>query len=447
MASVAIIGTGYVGLVSGACLADFGNTVTCFDIDKDKIEKLKKGEIPIYEPGLSNVVTRNTAVKRLYFTDSLNEAVSKSEVIFIAVGTPPSEDGSADLSYVESAARAIGKIISSYKVIVNKSTVPLGTAKKVKRWIGEEITKRTKEGERGISEISFDLVSNPEFLREGAAVQDFTHPDRIVIGAESERAKSIMKNVYHSLYLNETPYIETNFESAEMIKYAANAFLAVKISFINEVANLCEKTGADIKDVAKAMGRDARIGAKFLHPGPGYGGSCFPKDTRALARTAREVNSPLSVIEAAIHANEKQKNFMVQKIEEALGTLQEKKIAILGLAFKPNTDDMREAPSLTIINALVKKGAQINASDPASFGEAKWRLADLRNSFSFFENEYDAMSGADALVILTEWNQYRNLDFERVKNLLKAPVFFDLRNIYKRQDMEEKGFSYYAVGQ
>ena len=440
MASVAIVGTGYVGLVSGACLADFGNTVICVDIDKKKIERLKKGEIPIYEPGLGDVVIRNMAVQRLRFTDSLSDAAAHCEVIFIAVGTPPSEDGSADLSYVESAARAIGKTITSYKVIVDKSTVPIGTARKVKGWIKEELDARAKD-------IDFDVVSNPEFLREGAAVHDFTHPDRIVIGAETERARLIMKDVYRSLYINETPYIETNLESAEMIKYASNAFLAVKISFINEIANLCEKTDANIQDVARAVGRDGRIGGKFLHPGPGYGGSCFPKDTRALARTGRDNDCPLSVIEAAIQANEKQKNIMAEKIENALGNLHGKKIAVLGLAFKPNTDDMREAPSLTIIESLVKKGARINASDPASLAEAKWRLANCQDSVSFFEDEYEAVANTDALVIVTEWNQYRNLDFERIKKLLASPVLFDLRNIYKRADMERRGFRYYAVGQ
>ena len=387
MTSVAIIGTGYVGLVTGACLADFGNTVICADIDKKKIECLKNGEIPIYEPGLADVVTRNTAVRRLRFTNSLPEAILHNEVIFIAVGTPPSEDGSADLSYVENAAREIGKVIVSYKVVVNKSTVPIGTARKVKRWIEEEIAKRIECGELAEGEASFDVVSNPEFLREGAAVQDFTHPNRIVIGAETKKSKTIMKNVYNSLYLNETPFIETNLESAEMIKYAANAFLAVKISFINEIANLCEKTGAGIQDVARAIGRDARIGSKFLHPGPGYGGSCFPKDTRALAQTGRDAASPLLIVEAAIRANEEHKNNMPLKIENALGTLKNKTIAILGLAFKPNTDDMREAPSLTIIHTLAEKGSHINASDPASLTEAKWRLSDIKNSISFFEDE------------------------------------------------------------
>jgi len=447
MASVAIIGTGYVGLVSGACLADFGNNVTCVDIDKNKIERLKNGEIPIYEPGLADIVIRNKAVKRLQFTDSLPDAVACNEVIFIAVGTPPSDDGSADLSHVENAARAIGRVVDSYRIVVNKSTVPIGTARKVKRWLDEEIEARIKSGKLAANEVSCDVISNPEFLREGAAVQDFTHPDRIIIGAETDRARTIMKDVYRSLYLNEIPYIETNFESAEMIKYAANSFLAVKVSFINEIANLCEKTGANINDVAKALGRDGRIGAKFLHAGPGYGGSCFPKDTRALVRTAADAASPLSIVEAAIHANDLQKSLMVRKIGEALGSLHGKTIAVLGLAFKPNTDDMREAPSLAIISGLLARGARINAADPVSLAEAKWRLANAGDSLVFFENEYEAMKDADALVIVTEWNQYRNLDFERIKKQLKTPILFDLRNIYKRANIEEKGFCYYAVGQ
>ena len=447
MASIAVIGTGYVGLVSGACLADFGNAVICVDIDTKKIERLKNGEIPIYEPGLEDVVVRNAAAQRLQFTDSLPDALMQSEVVFIAVGTPPAEDGSADLSYVENVARDIGRIMADYKVVVDKSTVPIGTARKVKRWIGEELVGRMERGDLAKSGLEFDVVSNPEFLREGAAVYDFTHPDRIVIGSEAERARTIMRDVYRSLYLNEVPYIETNLESAEMIKYASNAFLAVKISFINEIANLCEKTGADIKEVAKAVGRDGRIGEKFLHSGPGYGGSCFPKDTLALVRTAKSVGSELSVIEAAIKANDEQKGMMACKIENALGDLRGKKIAVLGLAFKPNTDDMREAPALTIIGALAQKGARISAADPAALEEAKWRLADIGDSLLLFENEYEAMAGADALVIVTEWNQYRNLDLERVKKLLAAPVFFDLRNIYKRSDIEKKGFKYYAVGQ
>jgi UDPglucose 6-dehydrogenase len=447
MASVAIIGAGYVGLVSGACLADFGNYVTCVDNDREKIAGLKTGIIPIYEPGLADVVARNLSVKRLKFTDSLPDAVLENDVIFIAVGTPPAEDGSADLSYVESVSREIGRIIKTYKVIVNKSTVPIGTARKVKKWLGEEISRRVECSETGANELSFDVVSNPEFLREGVAVHDFTHPDRIIIGAETERAKIVMRNVYRSLHQNETPYIETSFESAEMIKYAANSFLAVKISFINEIANLCESTGANIHDVTKALGYDERIGAKFLHAGPGFGGSCFPKDTRALIRTAKDLQSSLSVVEAAIAAKKKKKNIAVQRIKKAIGALAGKKIAVLGLAFKPDTDDMREAPSLAIINSLAADGATIRAADPAAIAEAKQRFAEIKNSISFFDDEYEAISGSDALVIITEWNQYCNLDFDRIKKMLLSHVLFDFRNIYKRADLEKKGFHYYAFGQ
>ena len=446
MASVAIIGTGYVGLVSGACLADFGNTVTCVDIDKKKIEGLKKGEIPIYEPGLADVIIRNTVEKRLFFTDSLKEAALQNEVIFIAVGTPPAEDGSADLSHVEKVAREIGKVITSYKVVVNKSTVPVGTARKVKRWLEEEISKRAKSGEPGMDNLSFDVVSNPEFLREGVAVQDFTQPDRIVIGIESERAKSIMKHVYRSLYLNETSYIETNFESAEMIKYASNAFLAVKISFINEIANLCEKTGASVRDVSNGMGKDERIGAKFLQAGPGYGGSCFPKDTRALAKIGREHKEVLQIVETAIEVNEQQKLRAAKKIETAVGSLKGKTLCLLGLAFKPNTDDMREAPSITISEYLVKHGVKLRVYDPAAMKEASWRFAAIKDSVYFATDEYDAVKGSDALVITTEWNQFRNINLSKVKELLTSPYFFDLRNMYNPDDVTALGLKYYGIG-
>ncbi|GMO69547.1 MAG: nucleotide sugar dehydrogenase [Treponemataceae bacterium] len=455
MAHITIIGTGYVGLVSGSCLADFGNTVICADIDKAKIAHLKNAEIPIFEKGLEDVVKRNIKDGRLSFSDDLQNAINASEVIFIAVGTPPTEDGSADLQYVENVARNIGKTATGYKVIVDKSTVPIGTGKKVFSWVSDEIAKRVKLGEIKKDEVTFDVVSNPEFLREGAAVQDFMHPDRIVIGAESEKARLIMKDVYRSLYLGETPYIETNIESAEMIKYASNAFLAVKIAFMNEAANLCEKVGANIQDVARAMGRDGRIGNKFLHPGPGYGGSCFPKDTKAIAKIGTENDSRLSIIEAAIKANDEQKLKMVQKIEDAFNinektSLAGKKIAVLGLAFKPETDDMRESSAIVIINELVKKGADIQATDPAAITtEAQWRFGDksIAQHITFFQNEYDAITGADALVIITEWNQYRNLDLEKVKSMLKKPYFFDFRNIYKKSEMIKKGFFYYGLGQ
>jgi UDPglucose 6-dehydrogenase len=442
MANIAVIGTGYVGSVSGACLADFGNQVSCVDNDSKKIDALKQGIIPIYEPGLETVVERNIRAGRLSFTTDLAAAVRENHVVFIAVGTPPAEDGSADLSHVEAAARDIGRYMTAYTVVVDKSTVPVGTGRRVTQWIGEELKNRGEQ-------IPFDVVSNPEFLREGSAVQDFTHPDRVVIGSESKKARDMMKDVYRPLYLNETPYIETNLESAEMIKYASNAFLAVKITFINEIANLCEKVGADVRDVAKAMGRDGRIGAKFLHPGPGYGGSCFPKDTRALTRIGRDNGEPLGIIEAAIQANERQKNRMVQKIERAMaeaGPLNGKTIAILGLAFKPNTDDMRESPAITICEGLVSRGAKIRAWDPAAMKEAEWRLKSIADHLFFAADEYDAITGSHALVILTEWNQLRNLDLPRIKNLLALPYFFDLRNIYKREEVENAGLRYTGTG-
>ncbi|MFP3089910.1 UDP-glucose/GDP-mannose dehydrogenase family protein [Treponema sp. TIM-1] len=442
MAHIAVIGTGYVGLVSGACLADFGNFVTCVDIDVKKIEGLLRGVIPIYEPGIEAIVSRNTGAGRLCFSTDIAGAIKKNQVVFIAVGTPPAEDGSADLSYVERAARTIGQGIDAYTVVVNKSTVPIGTGRKVAGWIRAELEKRK-------AAVPFDVVSNPEFLREGSAVQDFTHPDRVVIGSESEKARNIMKDVYRSLYLTETPYIETNLESAEMIKYASNAFLAVKITFINEIANLCEKVGADVQDVAKAMGRDGRIGSKFLHPGPGYGGSCFPKDTRALAKIGQEYGESQCIVETTIKVNEKQKLRMIEKIEQGLGgpgSINGKTIAVLGLAFKPNTDDMRESPAIALCEGLVKKGARLRVWDPAAMGEAEWRLRSIRDKLYFSTDEYDAITGSDALVLLTEWNQFRNLDLPRVKSLLTLPCFFDLRNIYKRFEVENAGLRYIGIG-
>jgi UDPglucose 6-dehydrogenase len=389
---------------------------------------------------LEAVVARTTAAGRLSFTTDLDAAVRGNDVIFIAVGTPPAKDGSADLCHVEEAARAVGRAMNAHKVIVDKSTVPVGTGRKVAAWVGEELAGR------GV-ELEFDVVSNPEFLREGSAVQDFTHPDRVVIGADRPQAREAMKEVYRALSLNETPYIETGLETAEMIKYASNAFLAVKITFINEVANLCEKVGANVQDVARAMGRDGRIGAKFLHPGPGYGGSCFPKDTRALARTGRKNGERMSLLEAAITANERQKARMVDKIEGGLGSVAGKTLAILGLSFKPNTDDMRDAPSLAICEGLASRGARLRVWDPAAMKEASWRLKSLGDKVAFARDEYDAIAGSDALIVMTEWNQFRNLDFGRVKSLLKSPFFFDLRNIYGRKAIESKGFRYFGVGQ
>jgi UDPglucose 6-dehydrogenase len=440
MVNITIIGTGYVGLVSGACLAEFGNHVTCVDSDAAKIEALTKGVIPIFEPGLEDVVERNVRARRLSFNASLS-GVLKGGVVFIAVGTPPADDGSADLGFVEQAVREAASLIEDYTVFVDKSTVPVGTAKKVRQWVRETLDRR------GIA-VPFDVVSNPEFLREGNAVYDFTHPDRVVIGSDSPRAREIMKEVYRALYLNETPYIETSCETAEMIKYASNAFLAVKISFINEIANLCEKVGADVKDVSRAMGRDGRIGSKFLHAGPGYGGACFPKDTRAIAATGRQYGVPLSVIETAIQANERQKALMVDKIEQGLGgsgALQGKTIAVLGLAFKQNTNDMRESPAIAICEGLAARGARLRVWDPQAMEEAAWRLKNTAGLY-FAKDEYDTLTGSYALVLVTEWNQFRNLDLERIKKALLGPCFFDLRDIYKREEVEKAGLRYFGVG-
>jgi UDPglucose 6-dehydrogenase len=442
MVNIAVVGTGYVGLVSGSCLADFGNTVICVDSDHTKIAQLKNGNVLIFEPGLDDVVERNIKAGRLGFITELEPALKQSDVVFIAVGTPPTEDGSADIHCFEQAARQIGRTLDKYTVIVNKSTVPVGTGQKVKQWVREELSRR------GMN-TAFDVVSNPEFLREGAAVYDFTHPDRVVIGSESENARRVMKDVYRSLYLNETPYIETNLESAEMIKYAANAFLAVKISFINEIANLCEKTGADVQQVAKAMGRDGRIGSKFLHPGPGYGGACFPKDTRAIAAVGRSCNSPLSIVETTINVNELQKQKMLDKIEQGMGgtgSLQNKTIAVLGLAYKSNTNDMRESPAISICEGLVKRGACLRVWDPAAMREAVRRFESIKDSVQFANDEYDTLKESHALVLITEWNQFRNLDLARVKKTLAGSCFFDLRNIYKKEDVTAAGLRYFGVG-
>ena len=443
MANIAVVGSGYVGLVSGACLADFGNKVICMDNDQEKINALKQGIIPIYEPCLKDLVQKGVASSRLSFTTSLEEAVASSEVIFIAVGTPPQDDGSADLQYVENVARGIAPFITSYKVIVDKSTVPVGTARNVSSWIKDEAKKK------GITIADFDVVSNPEFLREGSAILDFTHPDRVVIGSESEKARDIMKDVYRVLYLNDTPYIETNLESAEMIKYASNAFLAVKITYINQIASLCEKVGANVKDVAKAMGRDGRIGSKFLHPGPGYGGSCFPKDTKALSKIAKDASSPVSIVDIVIEENEKQKLKMVEKIRNSFGSeahIKGKVFAILGLSFKPNTDDMREAPSLVILEELAKMGAILKATDPAAIKEAKWRLKNIEKSITYFDDLNECIKGADAVVLLTEWNQYRTINLEDLKKSMCGKHFFDFRNVYDPNTVSSHGFEYVGVG-
>jgi len=436
---IAVIGTGYVGLVTGACLAEFGMFVTCVDIDEKKIERLKKGEIPIYEPGLDDIVAKNIKEGRLNFTTNTAEAVRNNLVIFIAVGTPSGEDGSADLRYVDQAARDIASNLNGYKVIVNKSTVPVGTGQRVKNII------KSIAGENS----RFDVVSNPEFLREGAAVNDFLRPDRIVIGAESEEAIAIMKDVYSAHYLNEAPFVITNIETAEMIKYASNAFLALKVTFINEVANLCEYVGADVHKVAKAMGMDGRIGPKFLHPGPGYGGSCFPKDTRALSYIAKSKGYNFQIVDTVIKVNEEQKLRMVDKILRLLGAqknenaLKDHTFAILGLAFKPNTDDMRESPSITIINELLKLGAKINVFDPEAMQNAKEYFG---NSVNYAKGEYESVKDTDCLVIVTEWNQFRKLDMEKIKSLMRQPNLADLRNIYDPNKMRALGFNYTSVG-
>jgi len=433
---VTVIGTGYVGLVTGTCLSDFGLNVICVDNDKQKIENLKRGIVPIYEPELDVLVNKNYGAGRLEFTSDIQYGVENSEVIFIAVGTPAEEDGSADLQYVMAVAQDIAKYMNSYKVIVNKSTVPVGTG---------QIVKRVIEENRAAS-YPFDVVSNPEFLREGAAVYDFMHPDRVVVGAESERAFEIMKSVYRVLFLNQkTPFLFTSIETSETIKYASNAFLATKITFINEMAALCEKVGANVVDVARGMGMDGRIGNKFLNPGPGYGGSCFPKDTRALARIGEEHGAPMTLVETTIEANEAVKMRMVDKITEAVGDIGGKTIGILGLAFKPETDDMRDAPALVILPELEKRGAQLRAYDPQAMEEARWRLKDI-NRIVFCENEYQAGVDADALVILTEWNQFRSLDLKRFKAIMNKASLIDLRNIYDPAYVRSYGFDYTSIG-
>ncbi|KAA0228937.1 UDP-glucose/GDP-mannose dehydrogenase family protein [bacterium] len=429
---ICMIGTGYVGLVTGTCFAEFGNDVVCVDIDQTKIARLQAGEIPIYEPGLDTLVAQNAKAGRLSFTTDLKHAVENALVIFIAVGTPQAEDGSADMRHVENVAKDIARYMNGYKVIVNKSTVPVGAGKLIKKIIQENQP----------APIHFSVVSNPEFLREGSAIEDFMRPNRVVIGAEDSEAMAIMKDLYSPLYLIETPIVMTNLASAELTKYAANAFLATKISFINEVANVCERVGADVHDVAKGMGLDNRIGAKFLHPGPGYGGSCFPKDTRALLTIAQQHDYRFQIVEAAVAVNEQQRRVMIQKIKHITGGVKGKTIAFLGLSFKPNTDDMREAPAADIIQALLQEGAQIRAYDPVAMPEARKILPNI----AYGKDTYDIMEGADALVFITEWNQFRSLDLDKIKSLLKTPLVIDLRNIYEPSKMIDKGFKYYSVG-
>ena len=430
---VAMIGTGYVGLVSGACFSDFGHKVTCVDTDRAKIERLERGEMPIYEPGLDVLVAENVRAGRLDFSADLKSVVPEADAVFIAVGTPSRRgDGYADLTYVYDAARQIADALKGYTVIVTKSTVPVGTGREVERIVRE----RRPDAE-------FDVASNPEFLREGSAIEDFKRPDRVVVGTESPRAEQVMKELYRPLFLNETPIVVTSRETSELIKYAANAFLAMKITFINEMADLCEKVGADIRHVSRGIGLDGRIGSKFLHPGPGYGGSCFPKDTLALTRTAAEAGSPVRLVEEVIKVNELRKRRMAERIIETMGgALRGKTIGVLGLTFKPMTDDMRESPSLDIVPSLQAHGAQIHAFDPEGMEEAKKHFRDV----TYCANAYDAAQGADALVILTEWNEFRALDLSRVHASMKHPLLFDFRNIYNPREMADAGFDYHCVG-
>jgi UDPglucose 6-dehydrogenase len=430
---IAMIGSGYVGLVSGACFADFGHEVVCVDLDETKIEKLRQGKIPIYEPGLDQLVANNAAAKRLSFTTDLAEAVAGSEVVFIAVGTPSRRgDGYADLSYVYSAAASIANAVSGFTVVVTKSTVPVGTGDEVERIIRETNPK-----------ADVAVVSNPEFLREGAAIEDFKRPDRIVVGADDERARATMSGVYRPLYLNQSPLVFTNRRTAETIKYAANAFLAMKITFINEMADFCEKAGADVQDVARGIGLDKRIGSKFLNAGPGYGGSCFPKDTMALVKTAQDFGTPVRLIETAVAVNDQRKRAMGRKVIALCGgNVRGMTIAVLGLTFKPNTDDMREAPSIAVVQALVDAGAKVRAYDPQGMEAA----ASLLPPIDYTSSAYEAAEGADCVVIVTEWNEFRSLDFKRLKRSMKTPALVDLRNIYKRAEIEGHGFAYESIG-
>ncbi|HXF92950.1 MAG TPA: UDP-glucose/GDP-mannose dehydrogenase family protein [Nitrospiraceae bacterium] len=429
---ISVIGTGYVGLVTGACFAEFGVNVVCMDTDSRRIAKLEKGEVPFYEPGITELVAKGLRENRLAFTTDIAKAVDQALVLFIAVGTPSRADGSADLSYVEEVGRGIAKNMNGYKVIATKSTVPVGTGEKLR-----EVIKANLSGP-----YRFDIVSNPEFLREGSAIEDFLRPNRVVIGADSDQAIAIMKDLYRPLYLIETPFVVTDIPTAEMIKYASNAFLATKISFINEIANLCERVGADVQVVAKGMGLDHRIGSKFLHAGPGFGGSCFPKDLAALVQTGERVGYQLEIASAAARVNTQQRQRMVEKIRGALGGVKGKTLGLLGLSFKPNTNDLREAPALAIAQQLMKEGAVIRAYDPAALDEGSKLLPGLVPC----KDAYDTAEGSDALIIMTEWNQFRNLDFDRLKTALRRPLLIDLRNVYDPARIAGFGFHYVSVG-
>jgi len=428
---IAMIGTGYVGLVSGACLSEFGHSVVCVDKEADKVAALKAGTIPIYEPRLDEVVATNSKAGRLTFETDIAKAVRGADAVFIAVGTPSRRgDGHADLTYVHAAAEEIARALTGYAVIVTKSTVPVGTSREV-----EKIIRKLRP------DLEFDMASNPEFLREGSAIDDFRRPDRVVVGCDTERAREIMREVYRPLYLHETPILFTSRESSELIKYAANAFLATKITFINEMADICEKVGADVQDVSRGIGLDGRIGGKFLHAGPGFGGSCFPKDTLALRKTAQDLGTPTRIVEAVVSVNDSRKLAMAEKIERAFGGVNGKTIAVLGLTFKPNTDDMRDAPSLVIVPFLQRKGATIRAFDPEGVKEARKLM-----NVELCRDAYEALDGSDGVVILTEWNEFRALDMARMKALLKTPLMIDLRNIYRPNQMAQAGFTYVSVG-
>ena len=432
MKKITFVGTGYVGLVGGAGISEFGHQVTCADIDQNKIERLKRGEIPIYEPGLESLVKQNVAKGRLHFSHDVPKSIQNADIIFVAVGTPQGSNGEANLSAIESVAKTIGENLNGYKIICTKSTVPIGTGKRIE----EIIRSMNPNGD-------FDYVSNPEFLREGAAVKDFLHPDRVVIGTRTQKAIKVMGEVYRPLYINETPIISTTVETAEMIKYAANAFLSLKISYINEIANLCEAVGADVQDVARAMGLDGRISAKFLHPGPGYGGSCFPKDTHALAATGQKNRSPLLTVEAAIKTNASQKVRMVDKLKRLMGgSFKGKTVAVLGLAFKPQTDDVREAASIVIVSNVAESGATVQAYDPIAMDNFKNHFPNIQ----YFDSWQDAVKNADACILLTEWNEFRGMDLNKLKDLMKTPVLLDTKNIISIQELESRGFTYDNVG-
>ena len=435
---IAIVGTGYVGLVSGTCFADMGAEVTCVDVDANKIERLKAGDVPIYEPGLQTLVLRNQKAGRLTFTTSIEETLSSgAEAVFSAVGTPPDEDGSADLSYVLEVARSIGRNMDRYLCVVTKSTVPVGTADLVRKVIQEELDRR------GV-EVDFDVASNPEFLKEGKAISDFMSPDRVVVGVDTERARKLMERLYRPFTLSSDRMIFTDIRSAEMIKYAANAMLATRISFMNDIANLCDRVGADVEMVRKGIGSDHRIGTKFLYPGCGYGGSCFPKDVKAIIRTAAQHGYDMKVLKAVEEGNENQKRLLFDKLKEHFkGDLKGKKVTLWGLAFKPETDDMREAPALIMVDLLLKAGAEVTAYDPIAMNEGKRRLGD---SIAYATDMYEALRGADALVLLTEWKELRMPDWKKVHSYMQTPLVLDGRNIYSRKELEKEGFRYYALG-